>query len=78
LQHLPKLSFNANTTTGYPGAPIPFAFTNQSHVPAFEKGRGIIIAMMADAPGAPTLDSVIAGPLILFQQPGSLMALTAQ
>ena len=105
-QHLPKIDFNPHTTTGHPGSPITFAYTNQSMVPtyeagkeyyavffhgvlnttmpfnpktnsstipaAFDMGRGIIMAVIADAPGAPTQESVLAGPLILFQQPESL------
>ena len=53
--------------------------TNSSTVPAaFDAGRGIIIAAIADTPGAPTLDSVVAGPLILLQQPASLTLLAAE
>ena len=45
--------------------------TKVSRVPNFE-ARGIILALLTDAPGAPTLDSVKAGPLIIIEQPVQL------
>ncbi|KAF1987554.1 hypothetical protein K402DRAFT_330715 [Aulographum hederae CBS 113979] len=53
---------------------MPFDMkTNSSVVPGvFDEGRGIILAIIADEPGAPTLESVVAGPSILLQQPGKL------
>lgn len=35
--------------------------------------QGVIIAVIADQKGAPTEDSVIAGPTFLLQQPASLV-----
>jgi len=46
--------------------------TNVSRVPEEFEARGVIIVMIADEIGAPTAESVLAGPLILFQQPASL------
>ncbi|MCJ1353256.1 MAG: hypothetical protein MMC33_003241 [Icmadophila ericetorum] len=102
-QSLPGLSFNANTTTGRPGANLTFTFpdgapaymegqeyyavyfhgifnisvpfdttTNVSTIPAEFDKKGIIIAVITDEPGAPTLDSVVAGPAILLEQPKTL------
>lgn len=42
--------------------------TKASKVPMFEQ-RGVILALLTDAPGAPTLESVHAGPLIIIEQP---------
>ena len=39
---------------------------------AFDAGKGIILAVIASEPGAPTPDTVVAGPLVLLQQPGEL------
>jgi len=42
---------------------------NSSRVPVdIEGGKGIILVVLADEVGAPELDSVIAGPLILMEQ----------
>lgn len=49
------------------------SLTNASVVPSeFDKARGIIIVVIADEVGADTLDSVVAGPLILLEQPQEL------
>lgn len=40
---------------------------------AFDKEKGVIIVVIADEPGAPDEDSVIAGPLLMLQQPASLV-----
>lgn len=57
---------------------VPFdTRTNSSVVPAaFDSRQGLIIAVIADEPGAPTLDSVVAGPLQLLQQPATLTKIT--
>lgn len=44
---------------------------NTSFIPAAIDSQGIILVVIADEPGAPTLDSVIAGPMILLQQPAN-------
>ena len=41
--------------------------TNSSIIPAAFDSLGLILAVIADEPGAPTLDTVVAGPLFLFQ-----------
>lgn len=58
---------------------VPFdTKTNSSTIPAqFEKNKGLILAVIADKPGAPTQENVIAGPLFLLQQPKILTAVTA-
>ena len=44
--------------------------TLKSTIPSeFESGKGLVLAVIADCPGAPTLDSVVAGPLVLLEQP---------
>jgi len=45
--------------------------TKASKVPDFE-ARGVILALLTDAPGAPTLESVKAGPWIIIEQPVQL------
>jgi hypothetical protein len=56
---------------------VPFNPRNAtSRVPtAFDAGKGIIIAVIADRPGAPTKESCVTEPLILLQQPGSITQL---
>ncbi|EME48270.1 hypothetical protein DOTSEDRAFT_60592 [Dothistroma septosporum NZE10] len=39
----------------------------------FDKGKGVIIVVISDEPGAPTEDSVVAGPLLMLQQPAALV-----
>ena len=57
---------------------VPFdTKTNSSVIPAAFESKGIILAVIADEPGAPTLDSVVAGPLFLLQQPGTETNITA-
>jgi hypothetical protein len=41
-------------------------------------GQGYHHCSVADTPGARTLESMVPGPVIVLQQPGSLTALTAQ
>lgn len=51
--------------------------TNSSIIPEAFDSRGIILVVIADAPGAPTMDSVVAGPMILLQQPGGATNISA-
>ena len=51
--------------------------TNTSVIPSAFDSKGIILAVIADEPGAPTLDSVVAGPLFLLQQPGTATNISA-
>lgn len=47
--------------------------TMKSTIPSeFDAGKGIIIAIIADQPGAPTNESCLTEPLILLQQPGGI------
>ncbi|EON98274.1 putative stress response protein rds1p-like protein [Phaeoacremonium minimum UCRPA7] len=42
-------------------------------IPAeFEKDKGVVIAVVADTPGAPTKETVVAGPGIILEQPAAL------
>ena len=58
---------------------MPFdTTTNWSTIPAeFDAGRGITLAAISDTPWAPTLDSVVAEPLVLPQQPEGLAVIDA-
>ncbi|KAL1647954.1 hypothetical protein SLS58_002278 [Diplodia intermedia] len=38
----------------------------------FDAARGIVIGVLADTEGAPTLESVVAGPVFLLEQPQAL------
>ena len=51
--------------------------TTSSVIPAAFDSQGIILVVIADEPGAPTLESVVAGPMILLQQPASATNITA-
>lgn len=44
---------------------------NSSVIPAAFDSQGITLVVIADESGAPTLDSVVAGPMILLQQPAT-------
>jgi hypothetical protein len=44
-------------------------------IPSAFENRGIIIAVVTDTIGAPTLDSVVAGPAIILEQPAQLGAM---
>ncbi|RAK96587.1 uncharacterized protein BO80DRAFT_224193 [Aspergillus ibericus CBS 121593] len=56
---------------------VPFDIhTNQTTVPAsFDKGAGIVALAIANETGAPTKESVLAGPLLLLEQPEALTTL---
>jgi hypothetical protein len=53
-------------TTGFPQRPISVT------IPAAFETKGIIVALIADEPGAPTKESVIAGPAAILEQPVEL------
>ncbi|KAF2098279.1 hypothetical protein NA57DRAFT_40005 [Rhizodiscina lignyota] len=59
---------------------VPFdTKTNCSKIPSqFDAGRGLIVAVIADEVGAPTEESVVAGPALLLQQPEALTATTGK
>ncbi|MCJ1236827.1 hypothetical protein MMC14_004809 [Varicellaria rhodocarpa] len=50
--------------------------TSESVIPSTFEPLGLILAVIADTPGAPTEDSVVAGPEFLFQQPVEINLLT--
>ncbi|KAF4625677.1 hypothetical protein G7Y89_g12490 [Cudoniella acicularis] len=53
---------------------VPFDITTDSTIiPSEFEEKGIILAVISDQEGAPTEDSVLAGPLFLMQQPGQLV-----
>lgn len=56
---------------------VPFDTNkNTSQIPAsFDQETGLIMAVISDVPGAPKMEDVLAGPLVLLQQP-SLLTLT--
>lgn len=43
--------------------------TNTTIIPDFDLNKGLIVGVIADTPGAPTLDTVVAGPVLLVEQP---------
>jgi hypothetical protein len=43
--------------------------TNTTTIPDFDLNKGLIVGVIADTPGAPTLDTVVAGPVLLVEQP---------
>lgn len=52
---------------------VPFnTKDNSTTIPAEFEEKGVIIAVIADKPGAPTQESVIAGPGIILEQPSFL------
>lgn len=74
----PEKSYYAVFFHGVNNITVPFdTKTNSSVVPAAFDSQGIIIVVIADEPGAPSLDSVVAGPLILLQQPATATNITA-
>ena len=57
---------------------VPFdTKTDSSIIPAALDSKGMILAVTADTPGAPTLDSVVAGPLLLLQEPANATSITS-
>ncbi|PYI01881.1 hypothetical protein BO78DRAFT_378229 [Aspergillus sclerotiicarbonarius CBS 121057] len=56
---------------------VPFDIsTNETTIPAsFDKEAGIVALAIANETGAPTKESVVAGPLLLLEQPGELTTL---
>ncbi|PVH83889.1 hypothetical protein DL98DRAFT_585359, partial [Cadophora sp. DSE1049] len=49
--------------------------TNTTTIPDFELNKGLIIGIIADTPGAPTLDTVLAGPVLVVEQPAGAIKL---
>jgi hypothetical protein len=53
-------------TEGFPERPITVT------IPAAFETKGVIVALIADQPGAPTKESVVAGPAVILEQPVEL------
>lgn len=51
--------------------------TNTTMIPDFELNKGLIIGVIADTPDAPTLETVVAGPVLLVQQPAGAIKLAS-
>jgi Ferritin-like domain len=49
--------------------------TNTTTIPEFDLNKGLIVGVIADTPGAPTLDTVVAGPVLLVEQPAGAIKL---
>ena len=49
--------------------------TNSAIIPHGFEAKGLVIAVIADEEGAPTEDSVVAGPLLIVEYPEELMSL---
>lgn len=49
--------------------------TNTTTIPDFDLNKGLIVGIIADTPGAPTLDTVVAGPVLLVEQPAGAIKL---
>lgn len=57
---------------------MPFdTTTNTTTIPDFDLNKGLIVGVIADTPGAPTLESVVAGPVLLIQQPAGAIKLAS-
>lgn len=55
---------------------MPFdTTTNTTTIPDFDLNKGLIVGVIADTPGAPTLDTVVAGPVLLVEQPAGAIKL---
>ena len=74
----PQISFDSGKdyfvvfNHGVENVTVPFEIQSQSAIiPNFDP-KGVALAVLADTPGAPTEDSVLAGPDILVFQPGTL------
>ena len=58
---------------GFLNISVPFDLeTNKSTIPAAFDDLGLTMMVLADEAGAPTLDSVVAGPLIIVNQPAAI------
>lgn len=55
---------------------MPFnTTTNTTMIPDFDLNKGLIVGVIADAPGAPAFDTVVAGPVLLVEQPAGAIKL---
>ena len=49
--------------------------TNTTTIPDFDLNKGLIVGVIADTPGAPYKESVVAGPVLLVEQPAGAIKL---
>jgi hypothetical protein len=55
---------------------VPFDHTtNTTTIPDFELNKGLIVGVIANTQGAPTLENVVAGPVLLVEQPAGAIKL---
>jgi hypothetical protein len=55
---------------------VPFdTKTNTTRIPDFELNKGLIVGVISDTPGAPTKECVVAGPVLLVEQPAGAIKL---
>lgn len=55
---------------------VPFdVHTNSTRIPDFDLNKGLIICVVADTPDAPYKETVVAGPVLLVQQPAGALKL---
>ena len=72
----PNTKYYAVYFHGLGSISVPFdPATKKSIIPADFESNGLILAVIADVSGAPTLDTVVAGPFFDFQQPVGVNAL---
>ena len=70
--------YYAAFVNGLQSITVPFdTSTNSSVVPKEFDTRGTIVAVIAEILGAPMSESVVAGPLVLLQQPASVTNIDA-
>lgn len=69
----PGKAYHAVFFHGFLNITVPFDIaTNKSTIPAVFDNLGLTMMVLADEAGAPTLDSVVAGPLIIVNQPAAI------
>ena len=77
-QYVPGKEYFAVFFHGVANVSVPFdTKMNASVIPQAFDAKGIILAVIADEAGAPTAESIVAGPLILLQQPATETNVTA-
>ena len=69
----PGKTYHAVFFHGFLNITVPFDLaTNKSTIPGEFDNLGLTMMVLADEAGAPTLDSVVAGPLIIVNQPDTI------
>ena len=66
-------SYDAVFFHGFLNVTVPFDLaTNKTTIPAAFENLGLTMMVLADEAGAPSLDSVVAGPMIIVNQPAAI------